>query len=150
MSRLLTTLSLTYKTKILPVQDYSEETVADSLPSANEASPKEVVTNKVTPKKGTNAGSVKEVTPKPNIKAESVAKPKAETKPENIPKSDNEDTTEPTEDSEVNVEPVDEVIKNPEVVNTESEAGSADNEPEGSVDDTNDGEATTDADVATA
>lgn len=139
ISRLLTTLSLTYKTKILPVHDYSEETVADSLSSASEASPKEVITNKSTPKKGTNTGSVKVVTPKPIIKAESVAKPIAETKPEN------EDTTEPTKDSENNVEPVDEVTEN-----SESEAGSTDTEPEGSVDDTNGGEATTDADVPTA
>lgn len=145
ISRLLTTLSVTYNTKILPVHDYSEETVADSLSSASEASPKEVVTNKDTPKKGTNAGSVKVVTPKPNIKTESVAKPKAETKAENIPKSENGDTIEPTEDSENNVEPVDEVIDDSEAVKTESETGSTDTEPEA-----NDGDATTDADVPTA
>lgn len=96
LSRLLTTLSLTYKTKVLPVRDYvaeNKETDEDSLASASETAPPEVkkpgngskvTTPKNDSKVGTNTSTPPEsvkVTPKPNVKAESVTKPKAETNP---------------------------------------------------------------------
>lgn len=130
-SRLLTTLSYSYTTKVLPVHDYNEETVEDSVPGASKNVPQAVPNsgnespNKGTTKKDTNVGtntslpsqgSVKVVTPKPNIQAESVTKPDAETKAENETNTENDKTTEPNtnpEETKVDVEnkPVDEVIQ---------------------------------------
>lgn len=153
ISRLLTTLSYSYTTKVLPVHDYKEETVEDSVPSASKKVPQAVpnsgneLTNKGTTKKDTNVGtntslpsqgSVKVVTPKPNIQAESVTKSNAETKAENKKKTANDKTTEPdtnpveTKVSENNVDvenkPVDAVIQIPDA--------EGDTTPENSINDT--------------
>lgn len=157
LNRFLTTLSVSYKAKILPVRDYideTKETVSDSLTSSSDNVPKEVsspandstATNKGTTKKnpngGTNAGtpqvSSNVLPPKPNIKAESVTKPKAETKPENdSDKTTDTNVADPTDSKNIAVdkviEPVDKVIENSVVGSTDSADAKTKNNVDGAI-----------------
>lgn len=164
MSRLLTTLSYTYKAKVLPVRDYvddNKETSEDSVSSASKILPQADKTTS-TPKKDANVktstpaqGSVKIPPPKPNTIAEPVTKPVAETKPESGKPTEpiaNVEATITNVDEET--KPVDEVINDSEVETPDADVAATVTAPE-SVNDANgqpelegnDGEATAAEDI---